>query len=148
MNDETTRYHAASSLEIKPLVGTTPRRVRPRARIRPCMASQLHDTLWRTASLRLEACAFEKAGSASAPRTAMSGTNRVALKARFHSDMYRWSLTRSGSFARSRDAMTATPSHQEDSSARTHELSQPKATSSQEQRSHPRGLASPTRMPG
>lgn len=96
--DEITLRHTASSSEIKPRTGIMPRNVKPRTRIRSYMVGQLHDMLWRTASLHSEEHASKEAGSPRALRAAMSGSDCVALKASFHSDRSRWSLARRGNF--------------------------------------------------
>jgi hypothetical protein len=100
MNNEATSRHVALMLVTKMLDGTAPHRIKLRTRIQPYIMSKLRDMVQRTANLHSEARAFEEVGSPSVPRATMSGSNRVVLKASFHSDRSRQSLARSDSFTR------------------------------------------------
>ena len=86
MNYEITHRHTVMSLVIRWLSSATPRKAKFGAKTKSCMANEPPIMIQRTVSLHLETCAFEEAGSLSAPCPTSSGLNHTALRTRFHGD--------------------------------------------------------------
>jgi hypothetical protein len=79
-----------------------PHKVKPGTRIQSYITDKLHDTSPQTVSCRSDVRASEEVGSPSAPCAAMSGSNRIALKASCRSNRSRQLSVESGNYTQRR----------------------------------------------
>ena len=75
----------AASQVIRWLTDAMPCRAKPRTEIQPCMMNKPHDKFLRTVSHHSEVRASEEVDFLSAPRTAVSRSNRIAPRTHYHS---------------------------------------------------------------
>lgn len=100
MNDENIHHHMVPLHAIERLASALPRRAKTEARTRSCVAGESHDAFWRTVNRRSKARASEEASAPSVPRAMTSGSNRITLRASFHSDRSQQSSAKSGDYTR------------------------------------------------